>query len=389
MKTIGYVLPDFPVLSQTFVGNEMRAMARLGHRIVPLAIRRADGPGQPEDAALAGETAWLAEVDRRAGAMSFLRSLRSLHRWLPFALRQRDQRPRSLVWAAARLAAVARARGCSHLHAHFAQGSTAIAIVAARMMGVPVSFVGHGYDVYAAPADLPLKLAAADFAVAVCADMAADFAQLAANANVATVHCGVDPARFSPCRDSQVDAELRLLCIGRLVDSKGIDDLLHAVALARREVPVQLTVVGHGPMRQKLESLMAELGLAAAVRFVGAVPSAWIAEQAARHDVLVAPFREGANGTRDTGPLVVKEALAMGLSVIASRFMGLKEIVAPDCGVLVPVGDRAALAEAIVRMARLEPEVRRAMGAAGRERVLQRFTLEGQAKALSALIEAC
>jgi glycosyltransferase involved in cell wall biosynthesis len=386
MKTVGYVLSDFPVLSQSFVGTEMRAMAALGHGVRPLVLRRSAGPAQPEDGPLAARSRQLDEVTLAGLLPAALIALRNLRRWLPFLVAQRVQPRRSLLWAGLRLAALARASGCRHLHAHFAQASTAVAILAGRMAGCGVSFVGHGHDVYAAPEDLPAKLRAADFAVAVCADMAADFRALAADAEVKLIPCGIEAERFRPAERAARCGRFHILFVGRLVDSKGLDDLLHATALARSSRPMALTVIGDGPLRTELEALAALLGIADAVEFAGARPTAWFAERAGKFDVLVAPFRPGPNGTRDTGPIVLKEAMALGLPVIGTRFMGIKEIIDARCGRLVPVGDRATLAAALIEIASMAPEERARMGAAGRERVLAHFTSATQANSLSAAI---
>lgn len=386
MKKIGYVLSEFPVLSQTFVGNEMRAMRRYGHEIVPLVLRPSGQQGQAEDADLVASAIWLRDIPHADAIRVIGGAVCNTRSWLPFVMRQSGLPRRSLLWSAARIAAAARRAGCTHLHAHFAQASAATAIVAARLLGISVSFVGHGFDVYAAPADLPLKLGAADAAVAVCGDMAADFARLNPAARIETIHCGVDPDRFRPERRDTNDRTLRLLFIGRLVDSKGLDDLLCAMDLAR--IDVRLTVVGDGPERPELEQLARVLGIESAVDFVGPKPSAWIAAEAPRHDLLVAPFREGRNGTRDTGPVVAKEALAMGLPVLASSFMGLKEIVDDSCGRLFPTRDVRALAATLTELAGLSPAARRQLGEAGRRRVLERFTLARQASQLSNLVEA-
>ena len=386
MKTVGYVLSDFPVLSQSFVGTEMRAMAALGHGVQPLVLRHGNGPAQPEDGPLAARSRHLDDVALPDLLPTMLVALRNLRRWLPFLLAQQVQPRRSLLWAGLRLAALARAADCQHLHAHFAQASTAAAILAGRMAGCGVSFVGHGHDIYAAPEDLSAKLRAADFAVAVCADMAADFRALAADAEVKLIPCGIEAERFRPAEKAARCGRFHILFVGRLVDSKGLDDLLHAMALARSSRPMALTVVGDGPLRAELEALAAHLGIADAVEFAGARPTAWFAERAGEFDVLVAPFRPGRNGTRDTGPIVLKEAMALGLPVIGTRFMGIKEIIDASSGRLVPVGDRAALAAALLEIASMAPEARARMGAAGRERVLAHFTSATQAKSLSAAI---
>ena len=383
--SVMYVLSAFPVLSETFVSNEIRAMRALGHRVVPLALRPHDGPCQPEDAAFRAETLALAAEPRIAALLRALGNPARLARALRFVAAQRGLPRRSLLLAGARVALAARREGCTHLHAHFMHAAAATAITAARLSGCTVSFTGHGYDIYGAPADLPAKLRATDLAIAVCDDMRADLRAMAPGARVALVRCGIDPARFRPAPGP---SNGRLLAIGRLAPQKGYEVLLAALArLPPAQRPV-IDVVGEGTLRAEIEAAIAALGLAPWLRLLDARDSAWIAAEGPRYQGFVAPYVITPEGDRDTGPIVAKEAMAMGLPIVASALMGLKETVAPGSGRQVPPGDVAALGEALAWLAGLTPAERRALGAAGRAHVEAGFTLQAQAASLTAAIAA-
>jgi glycosyltransferase involved in cell wall biosynthesis len=383
--SILHVMAAFPVLSETFVGNEIRALRRLGHRVLPLALSAKTHACQPEDEAFRAETLHPASIGRGTALAALAPRPDRLLRAASFALAQRGIRPRSLLLSGARVALAARRAGCAHIHAHFAHAPAATAIVAARLAGCTVSFTGHGYDIYgAAAADLPAKLAAADLAVAVCEDMAEDFRMLAPTAPIAMVPCGVDPSRFGPMPEAPRNG--RLAAVGRLAPQKGYEVLLAALAripATRRPV---VDVIGAGPLELHLRIMARELGVSDQIRFLGPRSAAWLAAEGPRYLGLVAPFVVTPEGDRDTGPLVVKEALAMGLPVLASALMGLKESVTPGCGMLVPPGDPAALAEGLRWLATLPEDTRRTMGAAGRAHVQARFTLQAQAAGLAAAI---
>lgn len=380
-NTILYALAAFPVLSETFVSNEIRAMRAQGHRIVPVALAPFDGPCQPDDEAFRAETlalgtepafaSLLGSVSRPHAAMAFLRAQKGLPR-------------RSLWLAGARLARIARREGARHIHAHFAHSAAATAIIGARLAGVTCSFIGHGYDIYGTPVDLEAKLAHADIAFATCHDMAADFRALAPMARVETLFCGVDPARFQPGKGPDHG---RLLAIGRLAPQKGYPALLEALhALPAASRPV-VDVVGDGPLREGILAQRDALGLGEYVNLLGARPSGWISENAPAYRGFVAPYVITDNGDRDTGPIVVKEAMAMGLPVLASALMGIKEMVAPETGRLVPPGDVAALSLGLSWLGGLRCDQRCALGQAGRARVEAMFTLRGQAEQLARTIE--
>ena len=379
--TILYALAAFPVLSETFVSNEIRAMRAQGHRIIPVALAPHDGPCQPEDEGFRAETLPLGAEPMGAALGG---SLWHAAAALPF-LRSQIGLPRRSLWlAGARLAQIARREGAAHIHAHFAHSAAATAIVGARLAGITCSFIGHGYDIYGTPSDLAAKLAHADIAFATCHDMAVDFRALAPTARIETLFCGVDPARFRP---SHAADHGRLLAIGRLAPQKGYQALLEALhALPAADRPI-VDVVGDGPLRGEILSQRDALGLQAHVNLLGARPSGWIATNAPAYRGFVAPYVITDNGDRDTGPIVVKEAMAMGLPVVASALMGMKEMVAPETGRLVPPGDVASLARGLGWLAGLRCDQRLALGRAARARVEAMFTLRGQARAMSGAIQ--
>jgi colanic acid/amylovoran biosynthesis glycosyltransferase len=382
-----HVMPAFPKLSETFVSNEIRALRALGHRVVPLALSATEHPCQPEDEAFRAETLHLPRIPARDALLALAPRPDRLARAAAFAFAQAGIRPRSLLLAGARVALAARQAGCTHIHAHFAHAPAATAIVAARLAGATASFTGHGFDIYgAAKADLAAKLAAVDLAIAVCADMAADFRAIHPGARVALVPCGVDPARFRP--NPSVTRNGRLLAVGRLAPQKGYEVLLAALAALPADRRPVVDAVGGGELALQLTSLARDLGVSDSIRFLGPRSSDWIAEEGPRYLGFVAPYVITADGDRDTGPIVVKEALAMGLPVLASALMGIKETVAPACGWLVPPGDVGALAAGFARIAALPEPARCLMGVAGRAHVQTHFSLAAQGSGFAAAIAA-
>ena len=380
-QTICYVLAEFPVLSETFVTNEIRAMRALGHRVVPVTLTQYDGACQPQDEPMRDEAVKLSSISKLA--LFGIRPDRLAAAWR-FIRAQKGLSAHSLLLAGAKVARVIRRIGASHVHAHFAHSTAATAIVAARLAGVTVSFIGHGCDIYGGHVDLPAKLAEADLVFATCNDMAMDFKAFCPSVNVVITSCGIDPDRFTP---SDAPRNGRLLAIGRLAEQKGYPVLLEALArLPKARRPV-IDVIGTGPLEATLKAETLRLGLEENVIFCGARTSAWIAAEGPAYQGLVAPFVICQNGDRDTGPVVVKEAFAMGLPVVASALMGMKEMVTPDCGRQVPIGDAAALADALQWLNELSDAERGQLGTNARARVRELYTLEGQARDMTTAIE--
>ncbi|MCB1458260.1 MAG: glycosyltransferase [Nitratireductor sp.] len=384
-KNIAYVLSAFPVLSETFIGNEIRALEAQGHAILPMVFDLRQGPAQPADIELAGRVQRISGIS----AVRALAMLPLLWRAQQFAGQQKLLARRSLLWHALKIAAHARANNCSHIHAHFAGGAAAHAIAAARIAGLTVSFSCHGHDIYAEPEDLDAKFANTDAVVSVCNEMRDDLLAMGCRAPVAMIPCGTDPQGFRPRPRGRNDNG-RLLFVGRLVPQKGLDDLFAAISLLSGRMSVQIDIVGDGPMRDYCEEQASRLALEGGHRIdlLGGRNSDWLKAHAPDYCGVCLPFKTAPDGSRDTGPLVVKEAMAMQLPVISTAYMGVKDTVTPETGILVEPGDPVALSKAIVKLATTAAQERQAMGTAGRKRVCDQFTLASQAKALSGLFRS-
>lgn len=383
MKTLGYVLGEFPVMSETFVGCEMRAMIKLGYQVQPLTFVSQKQTGQPIDQALVKNTHIIAGVKRQQAAWQWLQHPLRIWRTMRFIQQQQGLPKSSLMLACGQLAHYVQRHQIDHLHAHFALHTTATAIACALLTGCKVSFVGHGYDVYATPKDLALKLKKADFSVAVCADMLRDFKQQTPAVHL--INCGIELTRY-PFK-GQTHHNGRLLFIGRLVEKKGLLDLLTALAALPKTDRPHLDLIGEGPQRAELERCSQQLRLTEHVHFLGSQPSDWIIEHAAHYLALCAPFCEAKNGDRDTGPVVVKEAMALGLPVITTRFMGCQEMLTQNTGYLVKPNAPHQLAKAIVSVKQLNSSQRKTLLSQARYRLEQYFSSDLSAQKLARAIE--
>lgn len=394
MKRIAYLMTSFPVLSETFVGNEIRAMQQQGHTVIPCSFERHPGKAQPADLMLADQLNLLIDVPVAKVLWQLSASPKRLQSAMQFISQQKGLPARSLLWYGARMAAIIEKEGCDHIHAHFAMANAATAIVAAKLAGVTVSFTCHGFDVYRSPTDLATKLQYADFAVAVCNELKATLRDINPQADVRMIRCGIDESQLHSEEINPYNQK-RILCLGRLSETKGVDVLLHALAnIPARERPV-LDIVGDGPLYLPLLKKMIRLDLMGYVHFLGARSSNWLCNNHARYTAMTCPFVITDQGVRDTGPLVLKEAMALRMPIITTDLPACKEMLcdASDrfapVGRMVPMQDKMALARAIRELIHLPPSTLSQLGEAGRAHCLQHFTTTQQAKALSAAIQSC
>ncbi|RMH19040.1 MAG: glycosyltransferase family 1 protein [Acidobacteria bacterium] len=166
-----------------------------------------------------------------------------------------------------------------------------------------------------------------------------------------------------------------LLFVGRLRIRKGVEVLLEALAELRSAAggapatpPARLVIAGSGEQQAALAARAAQLGLDDAVRFLGRCDAGRVRRLLAAARALVVPsIYEGM-------PLVILEAMAEGVPVVASAVSGIPEVVIDgDCGWLVPPEDPPALAAAL-RQVLADPEAARRRGERGRRRLAEHFT---------------
>lgn len=254
------------------------------------------------------------------------------------------------------------------LHAHFGWNGLA-ALPAARSHRVPLVVGLHGYDVCVYPHHglEPPAAGAGPASGAVPSEVYEELFGLAASVIVNSrflegrlralgytrpfevIPSGIRLEEF-PYRGPRPDAgECRLLYVGRLVEYKGLDTAIRALAaLGERLGSIRLDVVGDGPRRSADERLVAELGLQGLVAFHGAATRAEVIAALNRADLVLAPARTLASGQAEALGNVLKEAFAVGVEVVATDHGGHPEVVPPERrGELVPEGSSAQLAEAI------------------------------------------
>jgi colanic acid/amylovoran biosynthesis glycosyltransferase len=195
------------------------------------------------------------------------------------------------------------------------------------------------------------------------------------------IHCGVDPEEFAPSR-WQAAGEFAVLTVARLTQVKGHGVLLKAVRQLRdRGVAIRLTMVGEGPKRHELERLARDLDIASMVTFAGAVGREHVRRYYAEADAFcLSSFAEGV-------PVVLMEAMAMGLPVVAADVMGVAELVEDNAsGLLVRPGRPDLLADALERLV-ADPDLRRQLGTAGRATVERAFDIRRSAAEIHATFE--
>jgi glycosyltransferase involved in cell wall biosynthesis len=236
----------------------------------------------------------------------------------------------------------------------------------------------HGRVLGPSPArSVPVATRGADVIIAASHAVALEIPAL----KPTVVHAGLElPKDFQP----EKKAPRTTIIIGaacRLVPLKGLVDLMRAVRLLSLDFPsLRLEIAGTGPQREQLEREASRLGLKDQVRFLG-----WqrdLSPMFRNWDVFASPSHEEGFG------MAALEAMAEGLPVVATSVGGQPEVI-EDCktGYLVPPSDVAELTRRL-RLLVADPERRRTMGAAARERVRNHFSVDRMVADVAALYDS-
>jgi colanic acid/amylovoran biosynthesis glycosyltransferase len=404
---IAYLVSRYPIPSLAFLSREIEGLRAAGIEVETISIRR------PEAAELLTD-ADRSEADRTFGVLlprplaalaahlgAFLRGPHHYLLTLARALGMAGPGIRAHVWAIFYFAEAivvrrhCRRLGITHIHAvQFADGGGDVGLLACHRATTDgrewtCSVAVHGptelYEVtrYA----LAEKVRRAHLVV-----VPAEFtrSQLLAQigerrrAPIEVVRMGVDLERFHPHPDSgRTGAEVRVLCVARLVPHKGQGTLLRALASLRDDgLSMRTLLVGAGPERATLEALCRELGLEREVEFAGAVGQEDLPHLYAESDICCLP------SLAETVGVVNMEAMATARAVVSSNLMGVPELIEDGVdGILVTPGREGELAQSLRTLA-ADPELRRRLGEAGRRKVEREFDSRAQAARLSGLMRA-
>lgn len=383
---VGYVTKMFPRFSETFVLTELLQLERLGYEVEIFSLRPpADGRFHAKLADLRAPVTYLTSSGIRAAdlwsefaATDELDELGELGPHLDELLRL-DYRS---ALQAVQLARHCRRLGLTHLHAHFASAGTTVARVAARIAGISYGFTAHAKDIYCEvdQDDLRRKLRDAVDVVTV-SDFNRDYltSEFGADADrVRRVYNGLDLDAFEFSDPSERSATIA--AVGRLVEKKGFDVLLDALALLLADGhQVDLVLIGSGVLEGALRAQAERLGLADRVTMLGGLPQHRVAEVVANAAVFAAPCVVGEDGNRDGLPTVLLEAMALGTPCVATPVTGIPEIIEHEVtGLLVPERDPRALADALNRLLD-DPVLRSGLAKAARDLVETEFDARRQA----------
>ena len=395
---IGYLTSEYPSPSHTFIRREISSLRGDGLPITTYSVR---APSHSLDNALeqsaAEETFFILKRGALGIATDLIAGLVSapVRFFSTFALALRHRVPgvKALIWAlfyfieAIVLARQLSRDGVTHLHNHFANPAANVGMFASHYCEIPWSLTLHGISEFDYPAGnlLPEKLRQASFAACVSHFGRAQAMRMAEPdiwPRLHLVRCAIDlrdlPPQSGPATGN---GEIALICVGRISPEKGHSGLIQALGnLIKSGVPVHLTLVGDGPDMAMLRARVSAAGLDNAVTFEGRLDEKSTLQAIAKSDILVLPsFMEGL-------PIVLMEALALGVPAVATRVAGIPElIIEGETGLMFDPGNWADLEKALARVCG-DKALRERLSEAGKRKIESEFAYPQAAAPLRALL---
>lgn len=286
------------------------------------------------------------------------------------------------------------------VHAHWLLPQGFVGALVRRFTGVPVVTTIHGGDVFglrgrALAGFKRFSLRGASVVTANSSATAAMVRELLPSLPVERISMGIDPSPPDPALAAAVRARHRagdgplILFLGRLVEEKGVFDLIDALPSIAAVLPdARLLVVGDGQDADRARARAAAGPCAERIDFTGWVAREQVPAYFAAADVFAGPSKRSPDGWVEAQGLTFAEALSAGTPVVATASGGIGDLIENErTGLLVPEGDVAALAAAIVRVIRT-PTLAAGMTERGRALVASAYSRQSAARRFSNLFEA-
>ncbi len=391
---LAYFFSSFPQISTTFLQREVRALRVTGIDPVLIANRPPETNGyHPSDTDLAKETFYLTPVQPiryfKANIKRFFKSPLQYLKALQLAITLRDKNFPGMPFknffrllGAAVLADYCEQNQITHVHVHFAFGAAGVAIFLNVISDITYSVSIHGSDVLLPQPLTEEKLKRARFIISNCRFHIQNLIKRYPSLNKQqfhTVYLGIDTDSQLWSKQTKIidDEYLHILNVAMLKPVKGHDILIQACAkLKARGILFTCRIIGEGPQRSELESLINQLNLTDSVHLLGIRYEQDVSELFNwAHLMVLSSLSEGT-------PMAIIEAMMKGRPVIAPRITAIPEmIIEGKTGMMFPRLASDDLAKKLSLFAN-HPDLVAKMGTAGRERAELLFDLRRNAKKL-------
>lgn len=404
-RKLAVVVKGWPRLSETFIAQELVALEAIGHRFDIWSLRHpTDAKIHPLHEQIIANVHYLPEYlhqepRRVAAAMFKARKLPAFA--MCFSIWKKDfarDRTRNRIrrFGQACVLATEMPPEPSSFYSHFLHTPSSVARYAAIMRGDPWGFSAHAKDIWTSPEwELREKLDTTDSGAAFGATCTAYGAQHLRSLSqdpkrINLVYHGLDLSRFPnpPTREIRSpNGPVTILSVGRMVEKKGFDRLISALALLPENIDWRWIHIGGGGLKDTLSKQAARLGIESRIAWRGACAQPQVIEAMRSSDLFVLPSRVAADGDRDGLPNVLMEAASQTLPIVSTNVSAIPEFIANGKHGILTNDDPEDLAGAIMKMVN-DPERAAEMAQAAHNRLVTDFEMHpGIAKLSRQLID--
>lgn len=389
---LAVVVKGWPRLSETFIAQELVALEEAGLELDIWSLRHpTDVKTHPLHARLQAPVRYLPEylrdeprrVAEAIGAAVALPGFDAAAEAYARDVARDDTPNRRRRWGQACVMAHEMGHDVAGLYAHFLHTPASVARYVSILRGLPWSFSAHAKDIWTSPEwELREKLSPDHYGAtfgATCTGFGAEHLQGLADtpSRVSLVYHGLDLARFPapPDRAMRTDGSpLRLMSVGRLVEKKGFDNLIDALALLPGTLDWHWTHIGGGTLDVQMRDRAVDRGVADRITWRGACDQLEVIEAMRAHDLFVLPSRVAEDGDRDGLPNVLMEAASQKLPILSTPVSAIPEFIQDGTHGLLRSDDPIVLAQTITAFA-ADPSTGPRLAEAAHRRLIRDFTM--------------
>jgi glycosyltransferase involved in cell wall biosynthesis len=385
---LGFLVKTYPKISETFVLQEILALQNEPYHINIFSMQR-----PTDDKFHRAFNDVTADVNYLTPECWRQRSVIKIHLkficsrlWpyvstLIFTLTRPESGTFGQFCQAVYFSGLVKAKGITHLHAHFASEPAGLAELVSRLAGISYSISAHAKDIYLQNQScLQRKICHAKFVVT-CTNYNRQYLQ-SINTSKTPVHKlyhGIDSARLLNENVNQLPLPkmMRILSVGRLREKKGFITLIAAChLLVQAGYKFQCDIVGYGPDKEKFQQLIDSYHLNGIVRLLGKLTHSELISIYKQTTLFTLPCQIAEDGDRDGIPNVLMEAMTFAIPVVSTNVSGIPELIENNkSGLILEAKNHQSLFTALKRLLD-SPELRRQLGKTGQERVTNHFAVD-------------
>lgn len=360
---LAYLTTSFGTPSHTFIRREIRELRKQGIEVKLFGVRP-DPKVAPDAHDLDEETRFLypIRVFNTIVQNIYYAIFRPRRYWSglfgPLFIKKLNAKQRALLVyhfiVSCSHARELERKGIQHIHAHFLNSASSITMFCSKLTGIPYSVTVHSAGEKDLPhvIAIPEKLKFASRLLMISRFNIGYYSELFPCQDKSdVVRCGMNIEEFEvrPEPEKNQNKTLNILAVGRFVEKKGFKYLIEAAKLAKTHgLDYRIDILGSGPLDEELRQLSSDLELSEQVNFFGQASTDQVRNMMLESDVVVVPSVTSESGEMEGIPVVIMEAMATGVPVIASAHSGIPELVNEKTGWIVPEKDSRALADAMI-----------------------------------------